>query len=98
MSRVKVRLVTTIYVSHLEWEDGPGSMQNVVSDSSVCERQEVDSLTMAEAKALSYDDLRFEYGLNFEEDSPDGFEEFNFALQYLNEATGKWCHLKSISK
>ena len=76
------------YDNHLEWEDGPGSLQNVVSDTSeprvVCTTR----ITLADAKQLSRED--FEHCIWFEEDSADGWTEHSYKLEWLNPDTGKW--------
>lgn len=86
---VKVRLTKTSYSNRLEWEDGPGSLQNVVSDSSNY-RYDLGNMALEEAKGLSRSDVEEALGIEFEEDSDDGFEEYSYKLEYLDPATGKW--------
>jgi hypothetical protein len=86
---VKVRLVTTYYHNRLEWEDGPGSLRNVVSGTSN-EYEDLDEMTLAEAESLTKSDLETDYYIEFEEDSADGWDEYSYKLEYLDPATGKW--------
>src|SRR5580704_10753485 len=86
---VEVRLVTTHYHNRLEWEDGPGSLQNVVSDArSTSER--LGKMSLAQAEAMTKSKLDDEFGIILDEDSGDGFEEFSFKLEYLDPDSGKW--------
>ena len=89
MSAIRIRLVITTYLNHLEWEDGPGSLQNVVSDAS-SQYQSLGTMTMAEAEALTRNDLDEIYNVYFEEDSADGFEEYSYKLEYFDNTTLKW--------
>lgn len=91
---VKVRLVETYYKNRLEREDGPMSLQNIVSDSS-SRYKALGVMTMAEAEALTKQDLEDE-GYDFEEDSDDGFEEFGYKLQYFDPAEKAWRFLKNF--
>ena len=91
----KIRLVTTHYSNRLEWEDGPGSLQNVVSDASH-EYRSLDRLTLAEAEALTKSDIEDGYGYYLENDSHGGFEEFSHKLEYLDTENGKWRLVKVL--
>ena len=92
---VKVRLVTTYYRNRLEWEDGPGSLRNVVSDDSK-EYTALGEMTQAEAEALTQSDLEVYHAVYFENDSADGFEEYWYALEYFDADRQKWRYLKTV--
>lgn len=89
-----IRLVTSRYISHIEWEDGPGSLQNVVSDKRSWS-QRLGTMTVEAAQALTKSDLEHEYGCYFEEDSADGIEEYSFKLEYL-DPSGAWRLVKIL--
>src|SRR5688572_18886948 len=93
--RVKVRLTTTYYSNRLEWEDGPGSLRNVVSDTSN-DYEYLDRMTLAEAESLTRADLEEGYLVYFQEDSADGWEEFSYKLEYFDPATRKWRLVKVL--
>ena len=86
---VEVRLVSTYYSNSLEWEDGPGSIQNVVSDDRTS-RWQLGRMPLAEAEAMTKNQLYDEFGFDLEDDSADGFEEFWHRLEYRDPETGKW--------
>jgi len=91
----QVRLIKTSYSNRLEWEDGPGSLRNVVSDSSK-RRYDLGSMTLEEANTFSRSDVEEELGIYFEEDSADGFEEYSYKLEYLDPATNQWRLIKFL--
>lgn len=88
-TRCKIRLVETFYQNRIEWEDGPGSCQNIVSDSST-RRRDLGSMTVAEARILGKSNVEEILGTYFEEDSADGFEEYSYMLEYLDPTTETW--------
>ena len=92
---IQIRLTEISYTNRLEWEDGPGSLQNVVSDSSK-RRYDLGSMTMEEANALTRSEVEEEVGIDFEVDSADGFEEYSYRLERLDPATGHWHFVKTL--
>lgn len=92
---VEVRLTETSYSNRLEWEDGPGSLRNVVSDSTR-HRYDLGSMTLDEANAFTKSDAEEELGIYFQEDSADGFEEYNYKLEYRDSATNQWHYIKTL--
>lgn len=93
-TKFRIRLVTTEYRNSLEREDGPGSLQNVVSSSSSSSRT-VGEMTLASAKSLTKANLEC-MGFYFYEDSDDGFEEYGYKLEYLDPVTDEWRYAKGL--
>lgn len=93
-TKFKIRLVTTEYRNSLEREDGPGSLQNVVSTSSSSSRT-VGEMTLAKAKSLTRADLE-RMGFYLYEDSDDGFEEYGYKLEYFDPTTDTWRYVTSF--
>ena len=93
--QVEVRLVTTYYQNRIEYEEGPGSAADVVSDSTD-HKWNLGRMPLAEAEAMTKGRLYEEFGFDLEEDSADGFEEFWHRLEYRDPETGKWRFLANL--
>lgn len=88
MTQFDYRLTETIYTNRVEWEDGPGSLQNIVADKSaprvMCEWQKKD-------EAFGKNLMRF-HMLDLPDDSPDGHVEYSHMLERRPSgmAEGAW--------
>lgn len=91
---VKVRLVHVRYDNHLEWEDGPGSLTNVVSKSSRPQAYDMFTMTMTEAQALDRHEVEEIVGFELDADSADGFEEHSYKLEWFDPTKDKWRMVK----
>lgn len=86
---VQVRLVETLWSNSLEPEDGPGSLLNVVSTPAK-RYYTLGKMAIEDAKAVDETRIWHSLGLRFKTDSPDGFEEYGYTVEYFDLASDTW--------
>lgn len=80
----RYRLIQTTYKQRMEWEDGPGSLRNIVSD--VSER--------VVAHWIGYIDLgRYIYS-----DDPDGWCDFSYRIERKAKGAVAWEYHRHVDK
>lgn len=86
------RVVETTYRNRIENEDGPGSLENIVSDTSTRVMWE------RKSEAEDFRDYLRTTGVSGEEGSADGFIEYSYTLERRPAGTSnEWkfsAHLK----
>ena len=94
---VEVRLVSAYYHNRIEYEEGPGSASDVVSDVNRSYLR-VGRMSVYQAESMTRTQLYYEFGIDIQGDSEDeyddyaddGSEEVHYSLEYLDPETRTW--------
>lgn len=86
------QLVEHYYRNRIEWEDGPGSLQNVVSDERIRVIRTWENRDEDFGRQLITDGFS---GLRC--NSPDGWHEYSYRLQRRSAEGGEWALVDFIS-
>jgi hypothetical protein len=79
------QLVEHYYRNRMEWEDGPGSLQNIVSDEHIRVIRTWDN------RDEDFGNRLIQSGLSgLECDSDDGWEQYSYYLKRRPIAGGEW--------
>lgn len=89
MTLFDYRLVENYYRNRMEWEDGPGSLQNVVSDKRIRVVRTWDKRDEDFAHRLIKSGLT-----GLEQDSLDGWRQYSYHLERLEE--GRWRFMGTV--
>ena len=92
---VEVRLKEVFYSNSIEYEEGSGSLTNVVSDASKPRYTSLGGMPLDEAREMTAADVEH-HGIYLEADSGDGFEEYSYVLEYLDPEKQEWRHIKTV--
>lgn len=94
---MKYALTEVVYSQYIQYEDGPGSLSNICSRQS---REKIVwqgySTEHPPSRETLEDWLRWDWREIMENDSPDGFEEFNYTLKYREGESDSWQFLSNI--
>ncbi|MDB5266409.1 MAG: hypothetical protein JWN89_224 [Parcubacteria group bacterium] len=92
---MEYRLIETEYRNRIEYEDGPGSLQNIVSDK----RERILDRGTWSDESSTEDLIRYcvEYCIPHRRlEGPVGMYEYNYFLEYRKSSAVEWEYLASI--
>jgi hypothetical protein len=86
---MQYRLIEITYKNRIEWEDGPGSLQNIVSDviqKKVLVTWSKERPTVRKPDADGY----YFFPRSYFDDDPTGWYEFGYRVECRADDTSEW--------